>query len=114
MHELGITENLVAIAVEYAEGLPVKQVTLEIGQLSAVMPEAIRFCFDVCCRGTVLEGATLEIIEVPGWARCRHCGTEMPLNQPFGICDRCGSVELAIIQGEELKIKEMEVDELCV
>ncbi|MGB5712210.1 MAG: hydrogenase maturation nickel metallochaperone HypA, partial [Waterburya sp.] len=60
MHELGITENIVAIAVGYAEGLPVKQITLEIGQLSAVMPDAIRFCFDVCCRDTVLAGATLE------------------------------------------------------
>ena len=114
MHELGITENIVAIALEYAEGLPVKQVTLEIGQLSAVMPEAIRFCFDVCCRNTVLEGAILEIIEVPGLGRCRHCPTEMSLTQPFGICDRCGSVELEIIQGKELKIKEMEVEELCV
>lgn len=113
MHELGITENIVAIAVEYAAGLTVKQVTLEIGQLSAVMPDAIRFCFDVCCRDTVLAGATLEIIEVPGLARCRHCGTEMPLTQLWGICDRCGSVELEIIQGEELKIKEMEVEELC-
>ena len=114
MHELGITENIVAIAVEYAEGLTVKRVTLEIGQLSAVMPEAIRFCFDVCCRGTVLEGAILEIIEIPGLGCCRHCKTEMSLTQPFGICDRCGSVELEIIQGEELKIKEMEVEELCV
>ena len=114
MHELGITENIVAIAVEYAGELPVKQITLEIGQLSAVMPDAIRFCFDVCCRGTVLEGAILEIIEVPGLGRCRHCGTETPLTQPFGICDRCNSVELQIIQGEELKITEMEVEELCV
>ena len=114
MHELGITENIVAIASEYAQGLTVKQVTLEIGQLSAVMPEAIRFCFDVCCRGTVLEGATLEIIEIPGLGRCRHCAIEMSLTQPFGICDRCGSVELEIIQGEELKIKELEVEELCV
>ena len=113
MHELGITENIVAIAVEYANGLTVKQVTLEIGQLSAVMPDAIRFCFDVCCRDTLLAGATLEIIEVPGLGRCRHCGTEMSLTQLWGICDRCGSVELEIIQGEELKIKEMEVEELC-
>lgn len=114
MHELGIAENIVAIAVEYAQGLPVKQVTLEIGQLSAVMPDAIRFCFDVCCQGTVLERAILEIIEVPGLGRCRHCETEISLTQPFGICDRCGSVELEIIQGQELKIKEMEVEELCV
>ncbi|MGK7896447.1 MAG: hydrogenase maturation nickel metallochaperone HypA [Xenococcus sp. (in: cyanobacteria)] len=110
MHELGITENIVALAIEYAEGLLVTKITLEIGQLSAVMPEAIHFCFDVCCRGTVLEGATLEIIEIPGLARCRQCGTEMSLAQPFGICNNCGSIELEIIQGEELKIKEMEVD----
>ncbi len=114
MHELGITENIVAIAVEYAAGLPVQQITLEIGQLSAVMPDAIRFCFDVCCRDTVLEKATLEIIEIPGLARCRQCKTIMSLNQPWGICDNCGSVELEIIQGEELKIKEMEVEEPCV
>ena len=113
MHELGITENIVAIAIQYSEGLPVTKITLEIGQLSAVMPDAIRFCFDVCCRGTVLEGATLEIMEIPGLGRCRQCGTEMSLAQPFGICDRCGSVELEIIQGEELKIKEMEVAQLC-
>ena len=113
MHELGITENIVAIAVEYAAGLPVINLTLEIGQLSAVMPEAIRFCFDVCSQGTVLEGATLEIIEVPGLGRCRQCGTETSLAQPWGICDRCGSVELEIIQGEELKIKEMEVADRC-
>ncbi len=62
----------------------------------------------------MLEEAILEIIEVSGLGRCRHCGTEMSLTQPFGICDRCGSVELEIIQGEELKIKEMEVEELCV
>ena len=113
MHELGITENIVAIAVEYAAGLPVTNLTLEIGQLSAVMPEAIRFCFDVCSQGTVLEGATLEIIEVPGLGRCRQCGTEISLAQPWGLCDRCGSVELEIIQGEELKIKEMEVADRC-
>ncbi len=113
MHELGITENIVEIALEYAEGLPVTKITLEIGQLSAVMPEAIRFCFDVCCRGTLLEGATLEIIEISGLGRCRQCGTEMSLMQPWGICDHCNSVEIEIIQGEELKIKEMEVDQLC-
>ncbi len=114
MHELGITQNIVAIVVEHAKGLPVKGVTLEIGQLSAIMADAIRFCFDICCQGTVLEGATLNIIEVPGIGKCRDCGTENNLDQPFGSCDHCGSIKLDIIQGQELKIKEMEVDEICV
>jgi hydrogenase nickel incorporation protein HypA/HybF len=114
MHELGITQNIVAIVSEHARGAPVKRVTLEIGKLSAIMPDAVRFCFDICCQGTVLEGATLEILEIPGLGKCRHCGTEVSLDQPFGICPACNSIELNILQGEELNIKEMEVEELCV
>lgn len=113
MHELGITQNIVAIATEYAAGARVRRVCLEIGQLSAVLPDAIRFCFDVCCQDTLLEGAKLEILEIPGLGRCRCCGTEIPLSQPFGVCD-CGSCELELIQGQELKIHELEIEELCV
>lgn len=114
MHELGITQNIVAIVTEQAKGASVKRVTLEIGKLSAIMPEAIAFCFDICCQQTVLEGAKLEIIEIPGLAKCRDCGTEVPLEQPFGICPACNSVKLDIVQGQELKIKEMEIEQLCV
>ena len=70
MHELGITRNIVAIVSERAGAARVKRVSLEIGRLSAVMPEAIRFCFDVCSKGTALEGAELEIREIPGRGRC--------------------------------------------
>jgi hydrogenase nickel incorporation protein HypA/HybF len=109
MHELGITQNIVAIVAEHAKGLSVRRVTLEIGQLSTIMADAIHFCFEICCQGTVLEGATLEIIEVPGRGKCQDCGSEMNLYQPFGSCDYCRSAKLDIIQGQELKIKEMEV-----
>lgn len=113
MHELGITQNIVAIAAEYADGHPVKRVTLEIGKLTAILPDAIRFCFDVCCQGTLLEGAELEIIERPGLARCQHCGADVTLELPFGICT-CGCQNLQIIQGEELLIKELETEDVCV
>jgi hydrogenase nickel incorporation protein HypA/HybF len=109
MHELGITQNIVAIVADHANGAKVKRVLLEIGKLSAIMPDAVQFCFDVCCQGTVLEGAILEIREIPGLAHCRQCGAEVPLEQPFGICS-CGSVALEVIRGEELKIKEMEIE----
>ncbi|PZP55951.1 MAG: hydrogenase maturation nickel metallochaperone HypA [Azospira oryzae] len=110
MHELGITRSIVAIVCEQARGAKVLRVTLEIGKLSAVMPDAVRFCFDVCARGTPAEGAELEIIEVPGRAICRGCGGEMALAEPYGRC-LCGSSSLELIAGEELKIKEMEVAE---
>ena len=66
MHELGITRNLVAIVAERAGGRRVQQVWLEIGAHSGLMPDAVRFCFDVVARGTVLERAILEIVETSG------------------------------------------------
>ena len=113
MHELGITQNIVAIVSEHAKGQKVSRVLLEIGKLSAIMPDAIQFCFDICSQGTVLEGSTLEILEIPGLGKCRQCGAEIALDKPFGIC-QCGSVQLDLINGEELKIKEIEIEELCV
>jgi hydrogenase nickel incorporation protein HypA/HybF len=108
MHELGLTRSVVAICSEHSKGAPVTRVTLEIGKLSAVSPESIRFCFDVCAQGTPLEGARLEIIEVPAAALCRDCGAEVPMEQSYGICG-CGSARLQLVAGDELKIKEMEV-----
>ena len=112
MHELSITQNIVAIATDHANGARVCRITLEIGQLTAIMADSIRFCFDVCAQGTPLESATLDIIERPGIGQCRVCGNQLALDQPFGVCD-CGSIQLDIIQGEELTIKELETEALC-
>jgi hydrogenase nickel incorporation protein HypA/HybF len=108
MHELSIANGIVEICAEHAGDARVTRVRLEIGQLSAVMPDAVRFCFDVCARNTVVEGAALEIIETPGRAVCRDCGCEVALVQLVGRCV-CGSANLRVIAGEELKIREMEV-----
>jgi hydrogenase nickel incorporation protein HypA/HybF len=110
MHELGIARNIVAIVVEAARGKHVRCVRLELGRLGGVMPDAIAFCFDVVAQGTVLEGAKLEIDVVPGVARCRSCGAEFGIDVLFAVCG-CGSRELAVIRGEELMIKNMEVEE---
>ncbi|AFY99565.1 hydrogenase maturation nickel metallochaperone HypA [Calothrix sp. PCC 6303] len=109
MHELGITQNIIAIVSEHAGEKKVQRVLLEIGKLSVILPDAIRFCFDICSQGTVVEGAKLEIQEVTGLALCRKCGANIILEKPFGRCG-CGSQELDIIAGEELKIKEIEVE----
>jgi hydrogenase nickel incorporation protein HypA/HybF len=110
MHELGIAQEVVEIAASRTVGRKVTRLVLEIGKLSAVLPDAIRFCFDLCCQGTNLEGAMLEIVEIPGRARCRECSAEIPLEQAFGRCD-CGCSDLTWLSGEELRIKELEVVE---
>jgi hydrogenase nickel incorporation protein HypA/HybF len=108
MHELGITQNIVAIVGEKAGKQKVSRVKLEIGKLSAIMPDSIRFCFDLCAKGTVLEGAVLEIDEIPGRGRCNLCSEEMDLSLLAGTC-QCGCREITCVTGQELNIKEMEV-----
>jgi len=108
MHELSITNGIVEYCAERAGAERVTRVRLEIGQLSAVLPDAVRFCFDVCARNTVVEGALLEIIETPGRALCRDCNGEMAMTQLFGRC-RCGGANLLVTAGEELMIREMDL-----
>jgi hydrogenase nickel incorporation protein HypA/HybF len=108
MHELGIAQEIVAIVADRAGEARVLRVVLEIGKHALILPDAIRFCFDLCGEGTVVEGARLEIVEVPGLARCRECGAEIAMEEPFGICP-CGGVDLEWLSGDEIKIKEMEV-----
>jgi hydrogenase nickel incorporation protein HypA/HybF len=108
MHELGIVQEVIDLVTEHARGARVKRVVLEIGKLTAVLPEAIRFSFDVCRADTVAEGAELQIVETPGQARCRACGGELVLEEPLGCCG-CGSFDLEWLAGTELKIREMEL-----
>ena len=108
MHELGITQSIVETCADRAAGVKVLRVTLEIGQLTAVMPEAIRFCFDVCTAGTSLDGAALHIVAIPGRGRCRACLREMAMQDFLVRCD-CGSIDIECIAGEALRIKNMEV-----
>jgi hydrogenase nickel incorporation protein HypA/HybF len=81
---------------------------LEVGRLSAVAPDSIRFCFEIAARGTPLEDAALEIIETPGMAECRRCGAAVPLEDLLGTCG-CGSIDLEIVGGQQLLIKTVEV-----
>ena len=108
MHELAITESVVAGVSERVGDARVTRVVLEIGRLSGVAPEAVRFCFDLCARGTPLEDATLEIVPVAGRARCRDCGGEPEMEDWLSLCG-CGSADLELIQGRELRIRAVEV-----
>jgi hydrogenase nickel incorporation protein HypA/HybF len=108
MHELGIVQQVIEIVSRECAGRQVRRVVLEIGKLSAVMPDAVRFCFDLAAEGTPVAGARLEIVETPGVGRCRSCGATVELLRPFGRC-ACDGTDLDWVAGEELKIREMEV-----
>jgi hydrogenase nickel incorporation protein HypA/HybF len=108
VHELAIVQDVVDSVVSHVGGAPVKLVVLEIGSLSGVAPEAVRYCFGLCTEDTSVEGAILEIIEVPGIAHCRSCGGLVELDRFVGFC-RCGSTNLDWQSGDELKIARIEL-----
>jgi hydrogenase nickel incorporation protein HypA/HybF len=108
MHELSITQSVVDAIAERMDGATVTSVRLEIGKLSGVVPDSVRFCFDVICAGTSLEGATLDIVEPAGLAQCRDCGEEFQLNDMIMLCP-CGSANVRVLAGQQLRIKSVEV-----
>ena len=112
MHELSLCESLLDILKAEAETgkfHTVKRITLEVGPLSSVEPEAMRFGFDVVMRGTLADGAKLDIVTPPAEARCLNCFELVTVDDRFAPCPKCGSTDLQISGGDALRIKEMEV-----
>lgn len=111
MHEMSITQGIIDLCLEHAGSRRVRSVDVEIGELSSVVPEAIEFCFEACSRETWLEGAILTIIRVPGAGQCQECGLETVLTELYGSCRHCGSNRVTVITGEELRVREIEVED---
>ena len=112
MHELAVTMEVVDVISDQLEEystLQVKRVVLEIGALASVIPDSVRFCFDLCTQGTPLEGALLEILETQGEGLCRKCRTVIQTQDRFAVC-RCGSMDFDWTKGQELIIKEVEFE----
>jgi hydrogenase nickel incorporation protein HypA/HybF len=108
VHELAIAEGVVDTVTERLAGAKVTCVHLEIGALSGVVADSIRFCFDLATEGTGLAGARLEITEPPTQCRCRACGADFQPDSPIVICP-CGSPDVAVLSGEQLKIVSVQV-----
>ncbi|MBI5483572.1 MAG: hydrogenase maturation nickel metallochaperone HypA [Deltaproteobacteria bacterium] len=111
MHEMSITQGIITLCLEHCNGRRVTSLEVEIGELSTVVPEAIEFCFEACSRDTLLEGAQLVIIRTPGRGMCQECGSETPLTELFGACRHCGSGQVIIMAGEEMRVREIEVED---
>lgn len=113
MHELSLCESLLDIIKANArtQGYArVKQVWLEVGVLAAVEPEAMHFGFDAVTKGSLAEGAELHIIELPAKAWCIQCSTLVEIKERYAPCPGCGAPLLQTQGGDELRIREMEVE----
>lgn len=111
MHEMAITQGIIELCEGYSSGRRILSVDVEIGALSSVVPDAVRFCFEACSSGTLLEGAKLNIYKVAGRGTCGKCGADMALESLYDPCVACGVFGVTVTAGEEMRVREIEVDD---
>ena len=112
MHELSIAQNIVEIVEQHLPEIgvrEVKSVKLKVGDLSGVVPDSVKFCFDAMTAGTRLQGATMEIEHVPFVLKCNKCGKDSTNESGIVLCDFCGGSDARIISGNELLVTEIEL-----
>jgi hydrogenase nickel incorporation protein HypA/HybF len=114
MHELSIALNILEMAQAEAERRSVKvnAVHLKLGALSGVVKESLLFSYDVASADTVLKGSRLVIEEVPVAVFCSKCQAQRPVDSVQRLCcTECGTPTSEIVQGKELELVALEVQE---
>jgi hydrogenase nickel incorporation protein HypA/HybF len=115
MHELGIMESTLELAmreVERHQAKTVQTITLRIGELTAVETDALRFAFEALKPGTPMENARLVVEAVPGRALCKACSHEFATGaNGFLGCPQCGAYTGCLTAGREIELARLELDQ---
>jgi|YelNatPaOPRAMG01_1025707.scaffolds.fasta_scaffold01570_18 hydrogenase nickel insertion protein HypA len=114
MHELSIASSIMGIVLESVpsnEEKHVKIVRVKVGELTAVVPESLEFCFEAITAGTPLEGAKLEIEHIGITGKCKECGGVFKVASLTFYCQYCNSPNIEIISGNELQVSEIETED---
>ncbi|CAN5431470.1 hypothetical protein BH20CHL6_BH20CHL6_18080 [soil metagenome] len=109
MHEVGLAEDLIAAALRRSAGRRVVRAKVHVGTRHRVDPASMEQAFAMVAQGTDLEGAALEMVEVPARSTCRACGETSQASDFVLACSRCGGLDLALSGGDELMLESIEL-----
>ncbi|PCH98081.1 MAG: hydrogenase maturation nickel metallochaperone HypA [Gammaproteobacteria bacterium] len=113
MHEMSLCEGIMQIIEQEARKQnfkEVKKVVLDIGVLSGIEIPALEFSFEVVMQGTAAENAQLVINHIKAEAWCMQCAKTITITQRYDPCPECESFQLQVNCGDEMRVKELEVD----
>lgn len=114
MHEINIVRQVVRTVEDFArenQVTDVREVVLDIGELSLVIPEYVEQLYPPVVKGTILENARLIINVVPGLAECEDCGEIFNVIECDGYCPNCGSFNKEVLSGKDFYIREIHIPE---
>lgn len=115
MHEVGIVNDIldtVTTAARGAEASRVVSVSLRIGDMCEVVPDALDFAWETLReRDALTAGCALEVERVRPQSACAACGAVFDHDRFHCRCPRCGSAEARLLHGRELDIASMEIDD---
>lgn len=112
MHELSLMGSVLDAVVEQAaiDGFSrVTRIRLDVGALCSVEEASLAFCFDAIAKGTLAEGASLEIVSTPADGWCEACLQPFAVCSWVGLCPSCGG-EARITGGDQIRLVELEVE----
>lgn len=113
MHEVSLMEQTLAIAGEQARrhgASRIHRLTLNVGQQSGVVTDALAFAFEIVSQGTMAEGAQLEMIEIPVTCRCEPCQINFQPAAWIYQCPHCHTISQTIIDGKQLELASLEME----
>ncbi len=115
MHELGIVLSIADKVMEVAQAnqlTEIKAITMQIGEISSVIPEYLEKCFPAAAeRNPLFENTELKIEILPARYLCHVCGESFSLGE-FEEAKGCPSCKenqlLELLTGRECFIKNIE------
>jgi len=113
MHEFSLVLNIIDIVTEYAvkeNAKEVKEVEIEVGELSGVVYDALEFALQAAVKGTLMEHSSVQINLIKGLARCTECLHEYETDSLFKPCPECKNCAPDIIGGKELRVKSIVIE----
>ena len=113
MHEMTIAMNIVDIICQKAneeDASKVNSIDLEIGELSGVMIDSLKFCFEAACKNTIADNALLKINQIKAIAVCKSCEKEFKMDNDFTPCPTCNDYNFELVKGKEFSIKSFNID----
>jgi hydrogenase nickel incorporation protein HypA/HybF len=109
MHELALCNAIVSTAAKHADGQQVTRVTVRVGHLRQVVPDALLFSWEIVAGQSGLPDAELVIEEVPAVVECIDCGSRTTLDLPVLACGTCGGFDVKLLSGEEFHMVSMDL-----